>query len=703
MHETVILIVEDNIISAEGLRDRLINHGYTVPNTISSGEEAIQQISRIKPNIIIMDIRLSGKIDGIDTAKIIKEQYDIPIIYLTAYTDESMLERAKETGPYNYLVKPIRDRELLVTLEMVLNRYKIENELKMYKDQLEKLVEERTAELQMTNEKYRVLVDNSQDHIYSLNTRGEIVSFNKELKNLIGLTPTEIVGRKIFSIYNPEDPELWDMYMRHVVDFRESISFNFDILLKSGSKEVFQVNLSPLLDSTGEIVGITGTNHNITPLVRKEEMISQLAYYDILTDLPNRKLFQDRVNTAIKISARTMEKLALIFIDVDDFKKINDTEGHQQGDIIIKEIGQDLLKHVRESDTLARMGGDEFTILMQNISDITEAVKLVERIKEIFKEKQYITKKYTHFISASIGIAIYPEDGTTYEELLKNADTAMYKAKEKGKNSYQIYNTNMKDELQRTVILESSLRRAIEFNELAVNYQPQYGSDGEIRGFEALMRWNSRQYGVISPVTFIPVAEKSGLIISFGDWILEKACRNNKEWQEKTQLELVISVNISLIQIRQKNFVDRVIEIVEKTKLLPKYLELEITESVLIDDFEGTVGKLKALKAAGIKISLDDFGTGYSSLNYLKKLPLDSVKIDKTFIDDIGIKDRGKSIVGTIINLAHDMDLDVIAEGVETEEQYRYLIKYGCDYIQGYYLSRPREEKDVERLIKEQF
>lgn len=435
-------------------------------------------------------------------------------------------------------------------------------------------------------------------------------------------------------------------------------------------------------------------------LQSKEETIRKLAYFDMLTALPNRVLFTERLNKAIENSLKNSLKLGVVFLDLDDFKKVNDTMGHFWGDELLKQVSKELESIVWKPDTLARFHGDEFTILLEEVDRLDAVDEIIERIKGVFLNP-FIVNGTSCYLSASIGAAIFPDHGQSGEEILKNADIAMYKAKESGKNRHLFFREKMQHEMSKKLDLEQRLRFALQKNEFFLCYQPQtHVGTGKIRGCEALLRWKHPETGIIPPIDFIPIAEETGLIVPIGEWVLRTACKYAKQsWTDNLQGG-IISVNISAVQLKHKDFVNLVKNVLEETGLDAQCLELEITESILIEGFVSIAQKLHELKMLGVRISLDDFGTGYSSLNYLRNLPLNTLKIDKAFIQDLKPDSYNRSIASSIISLVHRLNLEVIAEGVETKEQLAYLTQFNCDAVQGFYLHKPMLEHEVTNLVK---
>lgn len=429
--------------------------------------------------------------------------------------------------------------------------------------------------------------------------------------------------------------------------------------------------------------------------------IEHLAYHDALTGLPNRPLFIDRLIVALAQANRAHQKLAVFFLDLDRFKVINDSLGHTIGDTLLKAVAERVRRCVREGDTVARFGGDEFTLLIPKIENIEDAAKIALKINETLKIPFFVNEREL-FVTTSIGVSIFPADGSDPETLVRNADTAMYRAKEQGRDNYQLYAADMNAQALERLGLENALRKALSQNELVLHYQPQMNAQtGAIVGVEALVRWQHPERGLLSPAHFISVAEMSGLIVPIGEWILRTACRQLKAFQRKVDHDFTIAVNLSARQFQQPDLVEMINSAVHETGIEPSSLEVEITESNAMQNAENTMYILRELKALGVRISMDDFGTGYSSLNYLKRFPIDTLKLDKGFINDITTDPSDAAIVSAVIQMAHSLNLHVTAEGVERKEQLEWLRRQRCDTIQGYLFSKPLPADQLETFIHE--
>lgn len=432
--------------------------------------------------------------------------------------------------------------------------------------------------------------------------------------------------------------------------------------------------------------------------VDAEKEINFMAYYDLLTKLPNRLLFRDRVSQAIYLASRTEKMIGIIFLDLDSFKTVNDTMGHEGGDELLKKVAEEMLQCVRKSDTVSRFGGDEFLVMINNISNKEDILMILDKIMGIFN-KPFKLKGQEFFISASAGIAVFPIDGKDTETLIKNADVAMYNAKDRGKNQCILCSEDMKEEVQKKMRLMNSLYRAQERNEFVLHYQPQISlQSGKIIGLEALLRWDHPEMGLILPGIFIPLAEQSGLINPIGEWVLKTACRQNKVWQDMGLPRIRMAINVSLNQFR--NLITQISDVLNEVDLKPEYLELEITESVAVDETNYTIDVLNALKELGISVAIDDFGTKYSSLSRLKMLPIDRIKMDMQFVHGIEEKVKDKAIAKVIIQLAKNLGVKVMAEGVETEQQLKILSQMMCDEAQGYYYFKPMPAEEIEGVLR---
>lgn len=477
-----------------------------------------------------------------------------------------------------------------------------------------------------------------------------------------------------------------------------SALFDATIESESGPRQ-FELRLFSLAES---IVGIEFRESTSLRAAERaaEERIRYQAYHDALTDLPNRMLFDDRLSVSLAHARRNRERLAVMILDLDDFKVVNDTLGHRIGDTLLQAVGDRLQCVLREEDTIARIGGDEFTLLLPEVREARDAELIARKIIDAISGP-FAVGGHQLYVTTSIGISLFPEHGSDGETLLKNADNAMYRAKDSGRNTFRLFTERMKEQSSRRLLLESKLRRALERNEFELYYQPIVsGSDCSIYGVEALIRWNDPERGLIGPDDFIPIAEETRLIVPIGDWVLRTACAKAREWMARGMRGVRMAVNLSAYQLEQPDFINRVAVILNETELPPAALELEITESVAMQNAEATIRTLKRLKRMGVRVAVDDFGTGQTSLVYLTRFPVDTLKIDRAFVRDLATDAADAMVVSTVIALGKSLNLHVVGEGVETDEQLDFLRRRGCDAVQGFLFSRPVPALQIERLLE---
>lgn len=573
-------------------------------------------------------------------------------------------------------------------------------------------------------------IDTANLVILGIDELGFIHEYNKHAEIKLGYSRDQVVGNmKLLDIVASDSIESYDVLMHHINKREQLNSLELSLKSSDGGVVYLVCNLNILEDYDNEYIEIIGidiserikmerelieSHQELTSLyeelyaseetlreqydelAQKEKKIHNLAYYDPLTGLANRINLESHFNDNI---FNKQSKSAMLYMDIDNFKFVNDTFGHYIGDKLLIAVAENIKKVVGDYHVAGRLGGDEFMVITYAYDDISEIGMLADKLLKTF-ETGFFIEDSTISITTSIGIALYPEDGENFNDLLKCADIAMYAAKAAGKGSYVYFDDYMNESIVKKMKIQSSMKNAIENNEFLLYYQPQYHIEsGRIKGFEALLRWNSSEHGFVSPADFIAIAETSGLIIPLGEWVLREACEFIKNLHDMGHKDICISVNVSVIQLKQENFVTMVDSILKEKGLKPSSLELEITESLLIENIELNMKKIKELRDLGVRISLDDFGTGYSSLTYLRELPIDVLKIDKSFIDNI-MNDNDKScLTGTIISLAHDLGLEVVAEGVEEEHQLKYLKCYNCDMVQGYLFSKPLPGKDAVNLL----
>jgi diguanylate cyclase (GGDEF)-like protein/PAS domain S-box-containing protein len=545
--------------------------------------------------------------------------------------------------------------------------------------------------------RYRLLFEQNAAGVCVATIGGQIRDCNDTFATLCGYSRAEMLAINMVTMY--ERPHEREELLSMLQDVKSLNSVEVELRRRDGRHLWVLQNL--ILVGSGEDAVIHSTFVDISDRKRAEEQIEFHAYHDVLTGLPNRKLFTDRLTLSLTRSRRSGRPLAVMFIDLDHFKTINDTLGHTAGDELLLEMASRLKHCIRDDDTVARLGGDEFTIILSELRHPEDAANVAQKMLDAVQQPLSIAGMPIE-ITASIGIALYPNDGGDPESLLRNADSAMYRAKESGRSNYQLCTEEMKSRAMERLSLESRLRKAMHDDQLLLQYQPQISLvTGRVIGAEALVRWNDPERGLVQPSAFIPFAEESRLIVPLGEWVLRTACRQTKEWQQHGNGPVRIAVNLSARQFQQHDLVDMVSRVLKDVSLHPSSLELEITETTAMQNGEVTVEVLRALRAIGVAISIDDFGTGYSSLNYLRRFPINAVKIDREFVRDIATDEGDAAIVSAVIGMARNLGLRVVAEGVETEEQYAFLQNRQCDEAQGFFFSHPMDASAMTSTLGE--
>ncbi|PYT09791.1 MAG: two-component system response regulator [Acidobacteria bacterium] len=683
MTQARILVVEDESIVALDIQCRLESLGYEVPATVASGEQAVEQAGALRPDLVLMDIQLQGRMDGVEAADQIRQRFGIPVIYLTANADHPTVQRAKVTEPFGYLIKPFEERELQTAIEVGL-----------YKHQAEQTLKESEG-------RYRLLVELSPEAIV-VQIDERIVYANPAATRLFGATGVEtLMGLAVTDFVHPDNRGNFLARERHVRGNQQPNLTTEKFVRLDG--QVRDVELILASVTYGGRPATQILTRDITERRRAEEQLLHDALHDSLTGLPNRTLFIGHLQLAVNHCRRRIGYLfAVLFIDLDRFKVINDSLGHMVGDELLIAIARRLEICLRDGDTIARLGGDEFTILLDGITDYADAQRAAERVQEVLEQPFPLAGREL-FVTASVGIKYCSGGGDEQpEDLLRDADTAMYCAKALGKAQYQVFDARMHTQALTLLQIESDLRRAIERAEFEVDYQPIILLHSRrICGFEALVRWRHPERGLILPSDFIPFAEETGLVIQIDRRVLKQACSQMRRWQDSLPVarRMKISVNLSCKQFMQPTIVEQVLEILQETGLDPGSLKLEITESVMMERGDYAMRVLNRLSDAGIELSLDDFGTGYSSLSYIHRFPVTALKIDQSFIKRIGGGQDGE-IVRAVVALARNLGLEVVAEGIETVMQLDQLKALGCDQGQGYYFSKPIDEELATELIE---
>ena len=576
-------------------------------------------------------------------------------------------------------------------------------------EQLEQKVASRTAELVVANtqlrraeEKYRAIFEDAVIGIFQATPDGRPLSINRAMAQIHGYDSPEQLLAEVENV-------ITDLFVHpgRMDDLRPALEekgvvrdVELEFYRRDRTRKWVLANLRAVRDGAGAITLIEGTIEDITDRKRAEEQVQFLAFYDALTGLPNRTLLRDRLTNALAGARRRNEKVALLFLDLDRFKIINDSLGHSCGDLLLQEVAVRLKKCAREHDTVARIGGDEFVIAMSGIKDVPDAAVAAERIMDAMST-EFVIQGHSLSVSCSVGISIYPDHGADTETLTKHADAAMYCAKESGRNAFRLFTEDMNEQVVERLTIEHNLRLALDRNELFLVYQPQTEvTSGKIIGVEALLRWQHPEMGLVPPDRFIRVAENSGLILPIGEWVLRTACTTARKWHDEGLPPVSVAVNVSAVQFRQDGFRALVKRVLHETGLAPEFLELELTESLLLSNADLTFPVLQDLKAMGVKLAIDDFGTGYSSLSYLRQFPVHRLKIDRSFIKAVATNSDDAAITSAIINMGKSLNLKVIAEGVEDEAQMSFLRDHQCDEIQGYYFSQPLTVDQIDKKLR---
>jgi diguanylate cyclase (GGDEF)-like protein/PAS domain S-box-containing protein len=694
--QKAVLLIQDHVSGARCVQEALLGSADE-PLRIECVGRCSEGLKRLKRHgkrnngiaAVLVDLFLPDS-QGIDTFdRLFKAAPDTPILVLSAPQDEETAKLAVRRGAQDYLLKNRVDSYILPKLL----RSMIERAANV-----EALFRER--------DRAQVTLDSIGDAVISTDTHGHVTYINAIAERIIGWSRKEATGRPITEVFPvitadarqaPQDPMRQAIRENRIV----SLSPNAILVRRDGFEAGIEDSAAPIHDREGQVTGAVMVFRDVTAARALTLKMSHLAQHDSLTDLPNRTFLNDRLNQAMAMAHRHGKKLALLYLDIDRFKHINDTAGHTTGDRLLQSIAKRLLGCVRGSDTVSRQGGDEFIVLLTEVANAQDAAVAAEKMQTALSAPHRIDQLELH-VSASIGIVIYPDDGTIVESLLKNADVAMYRAKDSGRNNYQFFKAEMNLHALERHSLETDLRHALERREFVLLYQPKVDlRTGAITGVEALLRWRHPSGRLVRPSRFISIAEESGLIVPIGEWILREGCRQAKTWQDAGLGSLGIAINISPMQLRAKNFVTGVREILAETGLDARYLEFEITETVFMHDPVSTGKVIEALKDMGIRIALDDFGTGYFSLSDLKRFPIDTLKIDHSFVRDLATDSDDASIVNAVVQMGKSLKMRVVAEGVETHAQFASLRGQHCPEAQGFYFSEPVPPEAVAGLIAE--
>ena len=667
----------------------LSKHAPNIHLTIANDADQVLQLLPVTPDnecefdLLLLDYRLPT-LNALQLTKELRQQrkLDIPIVLVSGQGSVDLAVLSQRLGINDFLVKHENYLLLLpATIEKVFNESQVHR-------QQEKL------------KLAQVVFQNALEALVVTDTNGIIESVNPAFTTMTGYSAKEVIGKNTSIVKSDRQDDafyqqLWQQlkkagHWQGEIWNRRKNGENYPQLLTINTS--YELNHSP-----SHYVGVMT---DISQIKDSEAHLQHLAHYDPLTDLPNRTLLQIHLQHALNLAITNKNKLAVLFIDLDRFKNINDSLGHSFGDALLVELSQRLRNKLPISDSLCRMGGDEFLLIMENISSPEEASETAQLILNIIEPSFILNDEYEVYVNASIGICLYPEDGSTAESLVQNADIAMYQAKQEGRNTYRFYTPELTERVRQRLEMEAKLRRALSNDEFILHYQPQVdSSSGLIIGCEALVRWQPKDQDLVSPAEFIPLAEDTGLIVPIGKWVLKEACTQAKKWLDSGYSFGTISVNLSVRQLYYEDISKTVREVLQQTGLPANRLKLELTESMIMEGGPKAVNLMQSLKDLGVSLSLDDFGTGYSSLSYLKRFPLDELKIDQSFVKDLTENKVDQGIVIIIIEMAKTFKLEVIAEGVETKSQLNFLIENGCTASQGYYFSRPLTKKRILELL----
>ncbi|NWB24137.1 EAL domain-containing protein [Pseudomonas sp. D4002] len=692
-----LLIVDDEPLVRKLLKMLLEDQGY-LTLTASSGEEALSIVELQPPDLILLDIMMPG-MDGYEVARKLKSDKsmaNIPIIMLSALGEHSARILGLEAGAEDFLNKPVESAELWLRVRNLLRLKAFGDYLKSHNLMLEEQLQQRTIDL----ERFRSAMDASGDAIFLINRSSmRLIEFNRHACQVMGYSVEELLRKTPADLSDNTIEQLEIMYDQIIAGRSPIEPIETRIRCKDGS--YIPVEMHREAYKTGDDWIIVGIARDISRRKETDQRLLKMAHYDSLTGLPNRNLFFTTLQMGLTQALLSNWQLAVVTVDLDDFNNVNETWGHLVGDQMLTELGQRLTNCLNVSDTVGRMDGDEFALILMIREGQADPLQTVERVREKLREPFHLAGQLTA-MTASIGIALYPNDGDDAHGLIKHANTAMHRAKKIGRDTYRFYTTQMNVEASARQAMEAALRDAVEQHAFELYYQPKIDlADGTVCGLEALLRWPRPGLPNVSPAVFVPILENLGLITQVGKWVITSVCKQIADWQTAGEKPFRVAVNVSGQQIIEGDLIASIQQVLVDHQVDPHWLEIELTESSLMENTSHTIASLKTLQQMGIKVSIDDFGTGYSSLAYLRRFPIDKLKIDIAFIREVTSNPQDAAIAKTIIELAHSLGLQVIAEGVETVEQLAFLTENGCDQVQGYLFSRPLPISELDELLRE--
>jgi diguanylate cyclase (GGDEF)-like protein/PAS domain S-box-containing protein len=675
----IVLLIEGDPVTARLVQEVLADkaYGQFVIEWVATLSDGIERLNQGGIKAVLLNLLLSDSQGIASFDRIYLLVSHVPIMILCDADQESIAQQAVQQGAQDYILKDhIDGYSLSHALRNVIAR---------------KVAEE---ELFMERERAEITLNSIGDAVISADNAGNVTYLNLVAERMLGWSRAEAAGRPLADVFH-----IIDGVTRKAVHspietaIRQNkpagLSANSVLIRRDGSEIAIEDSAAPIHNRSGSVIGAVMVFHDVSEARAMVLKMAHLAQHDYLTDLPNRVLLNDRLTQAIALARRRRKQLAVLFMDLDLFKNINDSLGHLMGDKLLQSVADRLLRCIRSSDTVSRQGGDEFVVLLGEIDHIDDAVHCAKNIISALTNLHTI-EKHELSLTLSIGISIYPDDGENAETLIKNADAAMYHAKQNGRNNYQFFKQQMNDRIIERQSLEAGLRVALARQEFVLYYQPIINLEtGAISGTEALIRWRHPQRGLLLPEQFVPIAEECGMIVPIGRWVLREACRQARVWLDAALQPCPVAINISAVEFRSNEFLDGVRESLQEAQLAPGNLEIELTESVLMQDLKSTTTVLKTLKAMGVQLAIDDFGTGYSSLSYLKRFPIDNLKIDQSFVCDITIDPDDTTIVSAVIGMGNSLNKRVSAEGVETQAQLDFLRTQHCSGGQGFFFSPP--------------